>query len=114
DVEDAVATTRGAPLPELDHLCCGLAGRAAALLGAGRRLGHAEALQGARELTAALVERSTKRRRFCFESGLLRDRRQSPDFLRGLAGIGWHLLRSAGVNLPDLLALELPRASPAP
>ncbi|MEM6793019.1 MAG: hypothetical protein AAF725_03505, partial [Acidobacteriota bacterium] len=81
---------------------------AAALLGAGERLEHQEALAGARELTAALLDRGEERRRFTFASGLLSNRRQAPGLLRGLAGVGWHLLRTGGVDLPDLLALELP------
>ncbi|MCG8462504.1 MAG: hypothetical protein MI919_39975, partial [Holophagales bacterium] len=108
EIEAALATTRDAPLPELDHLCCGLAGRAAALLGAGQRLGKEDALEAAGELTTKLLDRAWQRRRFLLRDGMLRDRWQPPDLLRGLAGIGWHLLRSAGVDLPDLLALELP------
>ncbi|MEM9557811.1 MAG: type 2 lanthipeptide synthetase LanM family protein [Acidobacteriota bacterium] len=108
EVDAALATTRDTPLAAVDHLCCGLAGRAAALLGAAERLRHPAARRAAADLTTRLLARAESRSRFRLRDGFLRDRWQSESFLRGVSGIGWHLLRIAGVRLPDVLVLELP------
>jgi len=105
----ALGTTAAAPPARLDHLCCGTLGRSAVLLSAGQRLGSDERLAEARRLAALTLERASAEGGFRLRSDPVENREPDPGFLKGLDGIGYHLLRLAGAaELPDVLALELP------
>ncbi len=108
ELATALATTASRPPGDLDHLCCGTLGRAAVLLTAGQRLGEAKWTEAARRLTATVLDQATAEGRFRLRTDRLGRRELHPGFLKGLAGIGYHLLRVAGAELPDVLALELP------
>ncbi|HEY6320118.1 MAG TPA: lanthionine synthetase LanC family protein [Thermoanaerobaculia bacterium] len=98
----ALETTRhpGQPSPS-DFLCCGAMGRAEILFEASCRLGREDLLGAAQEIAADVVARVAGR---WFDPGL---DGSNPGFFRGAAGMGYTLLRLAGVKpLPCVLALE--------
>jgi lantibiotic modifying enzyme len=98
----ALATTRdaGKPSPS-DFLCCGAMGRAEILLQASRELGREDLLRAAEEMAAGVVARAAGR---WFDPAL---EGSNPGFFRGAAGMGYTLLRLAGIKpLPCVLALE--------
>ncbi|HEX4966373.1 MAG TPA: type 2 lanthipeptide synthetase LanM family protein [Thermoanaerobaculia bacterium] len=101
DLERAVKATLDWPVERLDHLCCGNAGRVECLWVAAGRLESAPL----REATLALASRvraaARERGRYAVDWPGTRD---SPTFLRGLAGIGYQWLRLADPSLPSVLA----------
>jgi len=105
--EVALETTADAPLSEIDHLCCGNFGRSSILLTAARRAGAERWREAAERLAAAALDRSAPTGRLILAEGYDNLTRR-PGFLRGTAGVGYQLLRLAGADLPDILALELP------
>jgi len=92
------------PPAEVDHLCCGGAGRLEALCRAGER-GHARARAAARELAGGILRRAA--------TGRLRWRAApppghfDPTLFTGAAGVGYTLLRLAAPGrLPCVALLE--------
>ncbi len=100
DLQIALSATRRAPLSEIDHVCCGNLGRAAAL-----RIANFDA---ARDLTGEICERAQKNGGFALLPGV-----EAGGFCAGLwngaAGVGFHLLQMARPNvLPDLWDFSAP------
>jgi type 2 lantibiotic biosynthesis protein LanM len=90
-------------LSEYDHLCCGNAGRAEFLLEAQRRLGRREG--EARALLGGTLAR--KRDVGAYRTQTYTDRLTKPSLFRGLAGIGYAMLRVTDPEaLPCLLLWE--------
>ena len=106
EIETAVATTLAAGAGTHDHLCCGAAGRLAALAIAGRREGRPEWLAAAREGAVALPAYEPR----------LPDTPPGPSgaaagLFRGSGGIVWLACTLGGAEDPRLLdpaALERP------
>ncbi|MGH7268430.1 MAG: type 2 lanthipeptide synthetase LanM family protein [Candidatus Rokuibacteriota bacterium] len=105
DIEAALATTLESGLQEVDHLCCGNAGRTETLLAAATRLGHPHLLDRAARQAAWIVRRA----------GVTGGYRLFPDFadqvfspclFQGAAGIGYLLLRLSRPDLPSVLAFS--------
>ena len=114
ELDAALATTAAAPAATIDHLCCGSLGRSAVLLSAGRRLDRDDCRIAARTLTAAVLDRAAADGHFTLSQDRLGNRGLPAGFLKGLAGIAYHLLRLSGASgLPDVLALELPNETAA-
>lgn len=112
-IEEALETTASTELGTLDHLCCGVLGRASVLLTAALQRNDETYFQKARALTDEVLERATINRRFQLSTDpKVGDRTHASGFLKGLAGIGYHLLRlgaaAEGRYLPEVLALEAP------
>lgn len=102
DVDRALASFPDRGLSDTDHLCCGNAGRAAFLLAAGRRRG---ATGDARELLGGVLAR--KRAAGTYRTLAYTDEITEPTLFRGLAGIGYQLLRvTARDRLPCVALLE--------
>lgn len=109
ELERALDTTAAAPLSRLDHLCCGALGRSSVLLTAAERYASRERREQAEHLALRSIERASERGRFRLHWSCYENRRHRPGLLKGIAGIGYQLLRLAGGGgLPDVLALELP------
>ena len=93
DLRSAMTTTATAPLPSTDHLCCGLAGRAAILRIAGRATGNAGWMTASRELTDELLCRFDDMGHFRLPADDPRNpATSSPGLMTGVAGIAIHLL----------------------
>ena len=106
EIAVALQTTAAAPLDGPDFLCCGNFGRLELLLTAGLRLGQPEMLALARRQAARLVARQARAGGFrLFEA--LPPRVVNPGLFRGIAGIGYELLRlAAPERWPNLLLWE--------
>jgi type 2 lantibiotic biosynthesis protein LanM len=107
EVDRAVTTTAKCGLGDVDHLCCGVCGRADFLLEAGRRLSRPELVEMARQQLAAVVRLSGKLSSFRLFPSLPRGV-YNPGLLQGVAGIGYELLRSANYEgfMPSILLLQ--------
>lgn len=94
------------PLHSIDHLCCGNFGRLDVLVEASIRLDRSDLLTAARRRAACLVHRTNSE----FSYGLTPDFPQpllNPTLFRGLAGIGYQLLRLAyPQRVPSILAWQ--------
>ncbi|MBN1139474.1 MAG: type 2 lantipeptide synthetase LanM [Anaerolineae bacterium] len=106
EIAVAVQTTAAMSLDGLDFLCCGNFGRLELLLTAGPRLEQPELIALARRQAARLVARQARCGGFrLFED--LPPRVVNPGLFRGIAGIGYELLRlAAPERWPNLLLWE--------
>jgi type 2 lantibiotic biosynthesis protein LanM len=102
DLERAVQATLKWPVENLDHLCCGNAGRVECLWVAASRLGSAELRESVLALASRVHAAAKARGRYAVDWP---DTQDSPTFLRGLSGIGYQWLRLADPSLPSVLAL---------
>lgn len=102
-LDRAVTTFPTDGLDEVDHLCCGNAGRAEFLLEAQQRLGRREG--EARELLGGVLAR--KQETGAYRTSEYTHRLTKPSLYRGLAGIGYAMLRVTEPEaLPCLLLWE--------
>jgi type 2 lantibiotic biosynthesis protein LanM len=111
DVRDEIragATAAANPhLTRSDHLCCGNLGRADVLLTIGLRIGSEDLVVRSRALCHAVARRAVEARRFGLPSTPYSQPVFIPGFFRGLAGIGYQLLRTVHPSrLPSVLAFE--------
>jgi type 2 lantibiotic biosynthesis protein LanM len=102
DLERAVQATLDWPVENLDHLCCGNAGRIECLWVAAGRLGSTVLRDAVLALAARVHAAAQARGRYAVDWPGTQD---SPTFLRGLSGIGYQWLRLADPSLPSVLAL---------
>jgi lantibiotic modifying enzyme len=103
----------GANLPHfpellgLDHWCCGSAGEAEALMYIGKVLGREELITKACSTIDKSVRRALKTVYYRFSPDVGENYCFHPSLFRGLAGIGYTLLRSMDPSgLPCILAFE--------
>jgi len=100
----AVDTTLAASVSGPDHLCCGTLGRVDTLLTVGTVLGRVELRHAAETRAAMVIRLATSRGAFRL------DRRSGPPragFFRGLAGMGYQMLRLRQPDdLPSVLAFH--------
>lgn len=92
ELDVAIATTIAAEPTDRDHLCCGMAGRAALLSGLGTRHGDANAVATSAMITGDLIARSSlpnglRLNDYSTGAGIGR-----ASLMTGLAGVGLHLL----------------------
>lgn len=107
DLETAVTATRASGIHPVDHVCCGNSGRIDFLIEASLTLGDALILEEARHRAGAMVSRAARKGDFTLseESG---GRMFRPGFFRGLAGVGYTLLRSLEPDsLPSVIRFAL-------
>jgi type 2 lantibiotic biosynthesis protein LanM len=105
DIERGIRTTQAWGLQDVDHLCCGNAGRADVLHGAGIRLRRPGLSDLARRQAAWIVDRAARTGGYWLIPGLA-DRVFSPGLFQGATGVGYAWLRLARPELPSLLAFE--------
>ncbi|WP_019503703.1 type 2 lanthipeptide synthetase LanM family protein [Pleurocapsa sp. PCC 7319] len=99
DIAVALKTTQRVGTKHLDHLCCGNFGRIEMLLVAASELLRPELQKTAQKQAAQAIARAKQTGSFCFFAGNLRNV-YNPGFFRGVAGIGYELLR---LGYPDSL-----------
>ncbi|HEX2165097.1 MAG TPA: lanthionine synthetase LanC family protein [Thermoanaerobaculia bacterium] len=105
EAETALEQTLTAP-PDggLDHLCCGVFGRVETLLVAHRLTGRPDLAEGARALAHRALDAAEEAGGFRIDHPSL-----AASFFRGVAGIGYALLRLGGASdLPSPLHFEAP------
>ena len=104
EIHVAMETTAAAPPSRTDHLCCGDMGRSEALLTMGRCLHDARAVASAEAIATRLAERACAEGSRGVRTEGFEHRTFHPGFFRGLAGIGYQLLRTAvPARLPSVL-----------
>lgn len=109
DVLRAAESTIATGLAQVDHLCCGNAGRIDALIDCARETGHAAWMDEARLRADAMLERRDTRRIFRLRADPADDATFHPGLLKGLAGIAWTLARIDRPNdVPSILTFPLP------
>ncbi len=104
ELAQGLITTRTAPLEGVDHLCCGVMGRAEVLLHASDSLDDKDLRRGAETLARQSLLRTAETGSFHWRrSGPVFD----PTFFTGASGFGYTLLRlTAPRSLPCVLALD--------
>ncbi len=103
DVERALDAVERSGLGPVDHLCCGNAGRLEFLTEAARH-GWERAEELANDLSARMIARAQQEG---WRLDSHRDSHASFTMFRGLAGVGWSLLRRIDPALPSILTLSL-------
>ena len=88
---------------DVDHACCGHAGRVCFLGTVARRLNRPEWLAHATAIANRMIDRLPYRKMYTLG---VRDDLLAPGFCQGLAGIGYELLRFRFDRLPAVLLLE--------
>ena len=109
DIEQSLAIVQAMALMQRDHLCCGNFGRIEVLLAGCEKLQRQDLLDSAIDTASQVLERTTDIG-FCFErAGEAADPSSLVHYslFRGLAGVGYSLLRLAhSTRFPCLLMLE--------
>ena len=109
DLEIALDTTARGGITTLDHLCCGNMGRIEIALLASRRLGSDRLRQIAAVGATAVLLRAQRAGAYTLQTRPEQNATFQPGFFRGIAGIGYELLRVAQPEiLPSVLAFEPP------
>jgi lantibiotic modifying enzyme len=104
EIEREMAITIAQGRGGVDHLCCGVLGRADVLLTAGRTLNRADWQWEAQKLGAAVVERARQTGRYELGSN---PGTYLSSFHQGMAGVGYELLRLADPDrVPSVLLWE--------
>jgi type 2 lantibiotic biosynthesis protein LanM len=105
--EAALRTLAAAPPHRTEHLCCGNLGRADALFTVGRWLGRPEVAAAGRAVAVGAIERAAGAGHFRLTASPYEYRVIDAALFRGMAGIGYALLRlAAPARLPSVLAVE--------
>lgn len=103
EIEAALEATTSFGLRGPDYLCCGNLGRAELLLEAGLRLNRAALGRRALSMASTIVDRAEREGGFRLIHGLPANS-YKPGFFRGVAGIGYQLLRIAALRqVPSVL-----------
>ncbi len=103
-LEAAIETTVAAPLTGADHLCCGTLGRVDVLNTIGQLLERDELRYAAESRAMMVIRRAAEQGGFKVTDGSGPAR---PGLFRGLAGVGYALLRLIGLHpLPSVLGFE--------
>jgi lantibiotic modifying enzyme len=115
EIERAVTATAQVKLGRSDHLCCGNLGRAEILFTIGQELQRVECLTAGVEISRGVIERALGRGHFAQPSSPFEYCVFDPGFFRGLAGIGYQMLRFlAPARLPSVLGFAADLPAPAP
>lgn len=116
DLAAAVKAAAAAPESPVDHLCCGNLGRLELLLEAGLALGKPGLIERAQHAAAQGLTRVEREGGFRLDPATPHSEpTATTGFFRGLAGIGYQLLRLAQPGeLPSVLRFEGVAAIPLP
>lgn len=107
EVEAALKATARFGLRGPDYLCCGNLGRAELLLKAGLQLKRPALVRRALSVAVALVERAEREGGFRLVEGQPAAGSFKPGLFRGVAGVGYELLRVASPRqVPSVLLWE--------
>lgn len=100
DIEVALQTTQKYGVRDIDHLCCGNMGRVEVLLVAGQKLSDSKLFEEANQQAALIIARAEQTGEYRLLTSNLPKSLFMPGFFKGIAGIGYEMLRLAS---PDLL-----------
>jgi type 2 lantibiotic biosynthesis protein LanM len=100
DVENAIEGVQHSPAAQLDTLCCGTLGSIEFFCEAGRSLNRADLLELAAQRLITVVEEAATGGDYRWNSG---KRQFNLGLFRGLAGVGYTLLRQIDASLPNIL-----------
>lgn len=103
DIRNALVGVEQSWPTEIDTLCCGTLGSVEFLCEAGEALGRSDIRQIAAERLAAVVQAAGSAGDYRWNSG---KRRFNLGLFRGLAGVGYTLLRQRDDTLPNVLIWE--------
>jgi type 2 lantibiotic biosynthesis protein LanM len=105
EIEVAVRTSKRRGLDADDHLCCGNMGRFEVMLVGAQRCGRKDWHRSALRNLSYVVERARHAGSYRLAADVAGARYQ-PSLFRGIAGIGYELLRAANHDLPSALLWE--------
>jgi len=115
EIDVAMSTTRHPVRQRSDHICCGNMGRSDALLTVGLRLERPELVDAAASVARGVNEMARETGRFSLPSTEFAFQTFLPGFFRGLAGIGYQLVRLAHpTKLPSIPGFEIDLNGAAP
>jgi lantibiotic modifying enzyme len=100
DIRNAAEGVQHCPPANLDTLCCGTLGHIEFFCEAGRSLDRADLTALAEQTMLAVMHRATKTVDYRWNSG---SRQFNLGLFRGLAGVGYTLLRQTDPSLPNIL-----------
>ena len=103
DISHAVAAVKGAWPNQLDTLCCGALGGIEFLCEAANTVGNGDLRALASRRLAAVLDEAATTGDYRWNSG---KRQFNLGLFRGLAGVGYSLLRQADASLPNVLIWE--------
>ena len=103
DIGKAVAGVEKNSFRNLDTLCCGMLGNIEFLYEAGSALGRSDLCERASRKLAAVMETAAAAGDYRWTAG---SSRFNFGLFRGLAGVGYTMLRRAGESLPSVLVWE--------
>ncbi len=107
EIHVALETTSGAPSARTDHICCGDMGRSEALLTMGTCLQDTRPVAAAEAMATRFAERVCAGGTRAIRTEGFEHRTFDPGFFRGLAGIGYQLLRTAApARIPSVLGFQ--------
>ena len=110
EMTTAVGTTASAALGALDQICCGNLGRADVLMAIGAALARNDITEMGVSLVARAADRASRRQLYGLRASGVDYRVFDPGLFRGLAGIGYVLLRASAPGiLACVLSFDLPR-----
>jgi lantibiotic modifying enzyme len=103
----ALSHTQQTTIKREDHLCCGNLGRMELFCVASQKMQNVEWYQIARQQVSAVVARANNAGSYGLFTTDASSNLYNPGFFRGMAGIGYQLLRVAYPDqLPSILLLE--------
>jgi type 2 lantibiotic biosynthesis protein LanM len=103
DIRNAAECVKRHESDELDTLCCGALGRIEFLYGAAEALGSGDLCEIASRRLLAIVERAEAAGDYRWNCG---NRKFNLGLFRGMAGVGYTLLRQVNDALPNVLIWE--------
>jgi type 2 lantibiotic biosynthesis protein LanM len=107
DLDIAIKTVMAAEPAALDYLCCGNMGRIEFLLTAGLALERPELIKTAHKQMACILRNAQSKGAFNLRLNDWQNRCFKPGFFRGLAGVGYTMLRlGRPETLPSVLLFE--------
>jgi type 2 lantibiotic biosynthesis protein LanM len=113
EMATALAAIDASPLTALDQICCGNLGRADILITLGLHLDRAEVVQSGIELAGRAADRAALRQFYGLRASGVDYRVFDPGLFRGLAGIGYVLMRAARPDVLPCLLTFAPLGPPA-
>lgn len=103
DIQNAVEGTRRSWPNRVDTLCCGTLGAVEFLREAGRELQNSELCELGSQYLQTVLKSATTTGDYRWDNG---NRRFNLGLFRGLAGVGYTLLRQVDASLPNVLIWE--------
>lgn len=104
DIEMAIIATKKSGFDGTDCYCCGITGRADFLIEADKVLGRPDLLIEAKKLLLQIISRKDTRKYYCTHE-IQEISLENPSLFRGVAGIGYTLMRAIDKSKLDCVGL---------